>query len=70
MLYKICNKCGDPKQLTEFYENKRTKDGLHGWCKSCCIEAAKLRQRKNKGRIALLRKRRRIVENVLKRGEE
>lgn len=32
---KICTKCGDPKLLTEFYKEKRMKDGRRSHCKAC-----------------------------------
>lgn len=62
---KICGKCNMDKNLKEFYENTRTADRLHGWCKECCIAAAKVWQIENKERIALLRKRRRIALRTL-----
>ena len=67
---KTCGKCGKPKDLKLFYENKRTADKLHNWCKDCCIEAAKAYQVANKGRIALLRKRRRIAKRALNKAIE
>lgn len=35
---KICTKCGVEKPLSEFHKNKRRKDGLGIWCKSCNSE--------------------------------
>jgi len=32
---KICTKCGIEKPLSEFYGNKRAKDGLYSICKVC-----------------------------------
>lgn len=32
---KTCSKCKQPKQKTEFYANKRMKDGLNTFCISC-----------------------------------
>jgi len=32
---KICKKCNVEKSLGEFHKDKRTKDGLYKWCKSC-----------------------------------
>ena len=32
---KICIKCGQEKELTEFYKNKRYTDGHYGECKIC-----------------------------------
>ncbi len=38
---KKCNKCGEVKPKTEFYKNKKTKDGLQYTCKKCCRELNK-----------------------------
>ena len=32
---KICTKCKEPKDVSEFSKNKCRKDGLGDWCKSC-----------------------------------
>lgn len=32
---KVCTKCGEEKSRSEFSPSKRTKDGLHSWCKGC-----------------------------------
>ena len=32
---KVCRRCGQRKDLSEFYAGKRYKDGLQPWCKSC-----------------------------------
>lgn len=32
---KLCTKCGDLKNKTEFSANKRTKSGLKSTCKLC-----------------------------------
>lgn len=32
---KICSLCGCPKELKEFYKDKRNSDGLRSECKSC-----------------------------------
>jgi hypothetical protein len=34
-MMKICNKCGDEKEISEFYKNKRIKDGHSNSCISC-----------------------------------
>lgn len=32
---KVCTKCKVEKDVTEFYKNKRQKDGLDFYCKEC-----------------------------------
>src|SRR5690348_13487409 len=32
---KKCTRCGVIKPLTEFYKDRRTKNGLTFWCKPC-----------------------------------
>lgn len=32
---KTCTKCGDSKPLTEFYKDKRGKDGRYAACRAC-----------------------------------
>lgn len=32
---KKCTKCGVEKPLSEFHKNKKSKDGLSSYCKSC-----------------------------------
>ncbi len=38
---KVCKKCGLEKPSSDFYKEKRVKDGLSARCKSCCREDAK-----------------------------
>lgn len=35
---KKCNKCGEVKPVSDFYKNKRTKDGLSYACRDCMYE--------------------------------
>lgn len=35
---KICTKCNEPKDKTEFYKHRSSKDGLRYYCKSCTRE--------------------------------
>jgi hypothetical protein len=40
---KICGLCKKELQLFCFSINRKTKDGLHAWCKLCCRAAEKER---------------------------
>jgi hypothetical protein len=40
---KQCKKCGETKDLTEYYTAKGTVDGRHGSCKTCMSKAHKAR---------------------------
>ena len=40
-MVKVCTKCKVDKELTEFYKQKSTKDGLFSQCKSCEKEGLK-----------------------------
>lgn len=63
---KICHKCKETKQLSEF-RNRRAakKDGKHSWCRSCCDIHKKQWYAKNKKKYRDLAKvwagKRRIV---------
>lgn len=39
---KTCNKCGETKDLSEFFRNKGMPDGLLKQCKKCVTERTKL----------------------------
>ena len=45
---KICNKCKQEKELTEFYKNKKRKDGHSTWCKECDREYNQMYYKQNK----------------------
>lgn len=32
---KKCTKCGETKELSEFHNDLKQKDGLRSWCKEC-----------------------------------
>jgi hypothetical protein len=49
---KICTKCGQEKELSEFYKQKTHKDGLSSWCKKCYS----LYYSKNEKRLAYQKK--------------
>lgn len=42
MLSKVCNKCLLKKEISKFYKNKQTKDGLRYCCILCCKNYALL----------------------------
>jgi len=42
---KICPKCGKEKPKSEFYKEKRRKDGLKCWCKECHLADSRKREK-------------------------
>ena len=32
---KRCTRCGAVKPMSDFYQNRNTRDGLASWCKTC-----------------------------------
>ena len=44
---KVCNKCGEPKPIGEFYKNSKTTDGHLGACKKCVNKASTARNQAN-----------------------
>lgn len=55
MFTKICSKCKQEKDLSEFYRDKRAKNGLHCQCKQCMKEW--FVQRRNDEKLIRVRKR-------------
>ncbi len=51
MKTKICSKCKEKKSITEFFKNKKMKDGLFSECKECRSKYAKDYRKKNRNRI-------------------
>lgn len=45
---KKCSSCSQEKEITEFYRNTKTKDGLRSNCKECCGKTTKNYKLKNK----------------------
>lgn len=45
---KTCTRCGAAKPAAEFYKQRKSKDGLHAWCKDCFKKQA--RERKERKR--------------------
>ena len=40
---KQCSLCGGEYATSFFNKNRKTRDGLHAWCKLCCRKAEKIR---------------------------
>lgn len=53
---KTCSKCKESKSLTEFGNDKRTKDGLNSNCRICFNSIQKVHYIKNKNKILLRQK--------------
>ena len=45
---KVCTKCGTLTPLVDFWKQKKAKDGLNTWCKSCIVRGLLLATRKRK----------------------
>ena len=45
---KYCNRCDTTKPYEAFYKNKRKKDGLQGYCKSCMKKENQINYKKHK----------------------
>jgi hypothetical protein len=43
---KTCKRCNKSKDVVEFYRNKKCADGIHVWCKECCKEYERERNKK------------------------
>lgn len=69
---KICSKCGEKKECSEFYKNKRLKDGLEGICKNCRNSQALQWRHENRERVASKTKeyRERNKEKIREKGKE
>ena len=53
---KVCNKCEIEKEVNEFGNQKRNKDGLKGHCNACQTAIHKLYRQENKESIASKKK--------------
>ena len=58
MSQKRCSKCGEIKERTAFYKDKRTKDGLQAYCRSCKLQAQRER---GKGGVRKIMKQQKIL---------
>lgn len=67
---KRCPRCGEAKPVSDFYRNRRTKDGLAAYCKVCAraiVDAASEKRRAEMGDDAYLAMRRDAVKASRKR---
>ena len=55
-MVKICSKCKQEKNLSDFTYNKNTKDKLTTWCRGCCKIARDDYYQENKEKISLMQK--------------
>lgn len=53
---KICPKCGQAKNVSDFCRHKTKSDGLNCWCKLCCNQQSRLYYEKNFPLLAKKRK--------------
>ncbi|MEE9351687.1 MAG: hypothetical protein V3U78_05460 [Thiotrichaceae bacterium] len=53
---KKCSKCKIPKDLSQFYKKKDTKDGHAVKCKSCAAEYGKMYRKENRETLLLKKK--------------
>lgn len=44
MTVKVCTKCDETKEMSEFYDNAQTKSGKQSWCKACVCFTNRERQ--------------------------
>lgn len=51
MKTKICTKCNNEKPLSDFHNDKYTKDGKTAWCKKCRNEHLKKYNENNKDKF-------------------
>lgn len=64
---KICKCCSEEKPKSEFYKMKRSNDGLHYYCKSCCKvhrSRENVRKRDKKSKISNRQQYRAKINNI------
>lgn len=49
---KVCSKCAVEKDVDQYYKNKKHKDGLSGYCKSCHNQQTYLYRKNNPQRTS------------------
>lgn len=45
---KLCKRCGEVKNSSDFYKNEYNEDGLQAWCKECQLKATRAVSKKYK----------------------
>lgn len=48
---RVCTKCHEPKPESDFSADRRRRDGLRCWCRTCCNEASRADNRRNRRSI-------------------
>lgn len=56
MITKVCTKCGEEKELSEFYKSSQIKSGYRPQCKKCTSKTQKLWRKNNPERISKTQK--------------
>jgi len=51
---KICSKCKEKKDLSEFNKNHKNKDGYYPWCKICKKEQDNIYYQANKQKLIII----------------
>lgn len=49
--YKTCRRCLETKPREAFYANRKLRDSLHSYCKTCCNASAKESSKKSAGSV-------------------
>ena len=49
--FKMCSKCNEEKDIAEFYKNRKSRDGLYCYCKTCAKKKNKNYYNNNKNQI-------------------
>jgi len=54
---KYCPRCGETKEVSEFYFSRARSDGLHNWCKKCMSAATADWKRRNRKKYCATKQR-------------
>lgn len=64
MRSKVCKMCKENLPTGEFYKNSRREDGLHYYCKTCCLMHRRLEAIRKREYIAKRQYNRAVVEGI------